>query len=351
MAGGDDTLEWDGRNDAGKPAPDGRYTVTLTPRDLAGNAGKPETIEIDVYAALSRRDPDRRRSSSPRMATRWPRSRRPPSPCFAGQRHDPGRRQGRHRGPHRDDGQVAPGRPCDVGVERQDRWRRLRPARRATGSSLPRPTARSGPRSGSRSTRMRSASPRPSLTAVRGTAFKVTAVSAERLSTAPRIVVRQPGLEPWSVRMTKLSSTTWTAVVKPRKGGDGRHADPGRQGDRLEGRRQCEHDPGWSSSSASQRAAVCGARSGLTPSANGGLHRVSIMEVSIPPSPAGASRRRPTVAMRTARGHSLQRRMEILRRPTAGLDASCGAGNPVTRPRAGNLSSDTRAGALRRSGR
>lgn len=57
------------------------------------------------------------------------------------------------------------------------------------------------------------------------------------------------------------------------------------------------------------------------------------------------------MAMRAARGHSLQRRTEILRRPTAGLDASCGAGNPVTRPRAGNLSSDSRAGTLRRSGR
>jgi hypothetical protein len=33
-------------------------------------------------------------------------------------------------------------------------------------------------------------------------------------------VVRQPGLEPWSVKMTKLSSTTWTADVKPKKGGE-----------------------------------------------------------------------------------------------------------------------------------
>ena len=57
------------------------------------------------------------------------------------------------------------------------------------------------------------------------------------------------------------------------------------------------------------------------------------------------------VAMRTARGLGLQRRMEIQRRPTASEDASRGAANPVTRPRAGNLSSDTRAGRTGRSGR
>jgi hypothetical protein len=50
------------------------------------------------------------------------------------------------------------------------------------------------------------------------------------------------------------------------------------------------------------------------------------------------------MAMRTAHEPDLQRRDEFSRRPTAGLDASCGIANPETRPRAGNLSSDTRAG-------
>ena len=56
-------------------------------------------------------------------------------------------------------------------------------------------------------------------TAVRGTSLRVTAVTVEPLSTTPRIVVRQPGLDPWTVTMTKKSSTTWTAVVTPKKGG------------------------------------------------------------------------------------------------------------------------------------
>ena len=45
--------------------PDGRYTVTLTPRDLAGNPGKPRRRpQVDVYAALTAltRTADRRSS-------------------------------------------------------------------------------------------------------------------------------------------------------------------------------------------------------------------------------------------------------------------------------------------------
>jgi hypothetical protein len=56
------------------------------------------------------------------------------------------------------------------------------------------------------------------------------------------------------------------------------------------------------------------------------------------------------VTMRTALGRNLRRRDDMLRRPTAGVDASDGAGNPATRARAGNISSDTRAGLHRRSG-
>jgi hypothetical protein len=56
-------------------------------------------------------------------------------------------------------------------------------------------------------------------TAVRGSSFVVTAVTAERLGAAPRVLVRQPGMDPWTVTMTARSASTWTAVVTPRKRG------------------------------------------------------------------------------------------------------------------------------------
>jgi hypothetical protein len=56
-------------------------------------------------------------------------------------------------------------------------------------------------------------------TATRGKSLTITAVTAEGLSTTPKVVVRQPGLDPWTVTMTRKTSTTWIAVVKPRRGG------------------------------------------------------------------------------------------------------------------------------------
>jgi hypothetical protein len=56
-------------------------------------------------------------------------------------------------------------------------------------------------------------------TAVRGRAFTLSARTAERLSTTPVVVVREPGVAAWTVMMTKVSGSTWTATVKPRAGG------------------------------------------------------------------------------------------------------------------------------------
>ena len=219
MAGGDNTLEWDGRNDVGKPAPDGRYLLTLTPRDLAGNAGKPETIEIDVYAALA-------------AVTRVPKVFFPQDGDALAQKSTASFTL---RSPASVTIQVVDKDGTVVRTGMADKSLPAGPAKwtwngRTDGGTF-------APRGGYRiivaatNGTQRAAQRVPVhadafslsssvVTAVRGTAFKVTAVSAERLSTAPRIVVRQPGLEPWSVRMTQLGSTTWAADVKPRKGGE-----------------------------------------------------------------------------------------------------------------------------------
>jgi hypothetical protein len=48
--------------------------------------------------------------------------------------------------------------------------------------------------------------------------------------------------------------------------------------------------------------------------------------------------------MRTARWHGSRTRWQLVDRLTASEDASHGASNTATVPRAGNISSDTRAG-------
>ena len=61
---------------------------------------------------------------------------------------------------------------------------------------------------------------RPSTTsATRGRSITVTAVSAETLSSTPRLYVTQPGKPLWSVAMTKVSGLTYRATVKMKTGG------------------------------------------------------------------------------------------------------------------------------------
>jgi hypothetical protein len=78
--------------------------------------------------------------------------------------------------------------------------------------------------------------------AVRGHAFTLTARTAERLSTTPVVIVRQPGVPAWTVTMTRSTATSWTARITPRKGGDpgslrltvkARDADGGRNASAL----------------------------------------------------------------------------------------------------------------------
>ena len=48
------TSVWDGRDDAGRAVPDGRYHVHLTPRDRAGNVGNTVSVDAKVLTSLRR---------------------------------------------------------------------------------------------------------------------------------------------------------------------------------------------------------------------------------------------------------------------------------------------------------
>jgi flagellar hook assembly protein FlgD len=49
---GTTTSDWDGKNDAGSVVPDGRYTLTYTPRDDSGATGTPVSIVALVLTAV-----------------------------------------------------------------------------------------------------------------------------------------------------------------------------------------------------------------------------------------------------------------------------------------------------------
>ncbi len=217
-ADGEHRLTWDGRTKAGNPVPDGRYTVTLTPRDPAGNVGEPVVTAVDVYAAL-------------KALTRSPK-------VFFPQDVDALARRSTASftllAPASVTIRVMDSSGTVVRTAIKDKAFPAGPAtwawngRTDAGAFAPRGAYRivvaatNGTQGATQRVTVHADAFRISTSAtavVRGTAIKITAVSAERLSTTPRVVVRQPGLDPWSVKMTKRSSTTWTAIVTPKKGG------------------------------------------------------------------------------------------------------------------------------------
>jgi flagellar hook assembly protein FlgD len=218
VAGGEAELAWDGRSDAGKPVPDGRYTVTLAPVDAAGNPGEPAAVEVDVYGALKAlvRTPV---NFFPQDGDALAKTTRTTFTLLA---------------------------PATVSIVVLDKdgiavrtamTDRPLPAGPVTwawagkndaGAWVPRGiyrivvSATNGVQGASQTVRVAADAFRLSAsttTATRGKAFTVTAVTVEGLATAPRVVVRQPGLDPWTVTMTRKSSTTWTAVITPKRTG------------------------------------------------------------------------------------------------------------------------------------
>ena len=217
-ATGENELAWDGRNGSGKPVTDGRYTVTLTPSDAAGNPGEAAAVEVDAYAALkalTRSPINFFPQDGDALATKT-------KAAFT---------------------LLAPARVTirvtdkDGTVVRTGWTDRSLPAgpvtwawngKDDTGAFVPRGiyritvAATNGTQGASQGVNVAAEAFRLSTsvtTATRGKSFTVTAVTVEGLSTTPKVVVRQPGLDPWVITMTKRTSTTWTAVVTPKRTG------------------------------------------------------------------------------------------------------------------------------------
>ena len=218
VAAGPQTVTWDGRNDAGKVVPDGRYTVSITATDLPGNTGTAASEPVDVYAALASLARDTGlfyAQDGDRLATRTTVTftLRSPATVTVAVLDSTGKAV---RKP-------MTGKAHAAGLVTW-RWN----ATADDGSSVPQGryrivvTATNGTQTASQSVTVDAMAFRlaaSSADATRGTAFTLTATSAEALATAPVVIVRQPGLPAWSVTMTRVSTTRWTAIIRPKKGG------------------------------------------------------------------------------------------------------------------------------------
>jgi flagellar hook assembly protein FlgD len=58
-AGGSGSSTWDGKANDGSRVPDGRYTLTYVPRDLAGEIGSPAAVQAEVLTAIALAKPSR----------------------------------------------------------------------------------------------------------------------------------------------------------------------------------------------------------------------------------------------------------------------------------------------------
>jgi flagellar hook assembly protein FlgD len=217
-AKGSNAFVWDGRSSSGSVVPDGRYGVELTARDPAGNVGAVAVTPLDVYGALG-------------FISRTPVAFYP---------------QDRDSLATRSTISFRLLRAANVSLQVIDANGQLVRARysanrlaagtyswvwngtRADGSYVPEGTYRfvlsatDGTRIVTQTTAVYAGAFRiatSTASAQRGTAITVTAVSTEPLSTAPRLIVSQPGLAAWSVVMVKVASSTWRVTIRPKTGG------------------------------------------------------------------------------------------------------------------------------------
>jgi flagellar hook assembly protein FlgD len=197
--------------------PDGRYTVTFRPTDVAGNPGDPVTAQVDVYAAL------KGLAKAPAL--------------FFPQDGDTLARTTTVSWTLQSKANVTI-RVFDAkgAVVRAPVTAKAMPAGAGSwvwngaitgGAWAPRGayhivvTATNGTQSASQTVYVTADAFRITAStpgATRGKAITATAFSAEALKTAPKLVVRQPGVADWTVTMT-ASNGRWVATITPKKAG------------------------------------------------------------------------------------------------------------------------------------
>ena len=215
---GNAAITWNGRAEDGSIVPDGTYDVRLTPRDAAGNTGSGVTRQVSVVNLLGwvtttktlffPQDLD-----GLSKATRLSFSLARPATVTWTIRNAAGT----------DVAILRNGEPMAAGPSS-----RVFYGRRPDGTMLPvgrytsLVTATDGTFTASQAVafQMDAFGLRPSTTTpARGRSITITAISAEALSTTPRLYVTQPGKATWSVAMRKTATLTYKATVTLKTGG------------------------------------------------------------------------------------------------------------------------------------
>ncbi len=217
-AAGNAAVTWNGKAQDGTVVPDGTYDVRLTPRDAAGNTGGGVTRQVSVVNLLGRVTSTRalffpQDLDGLAKGTRLSFSLTRPATVTWTIRNAAG---------------------TDVAVFKN---RELVPGglssrtfygRRPDGTMIPagrytsRVTATDGTFTATQAVafEMNAFSIRPSTTTpTRGRSITITAISAEALSTTPRLYITQPGKSTWSVAMRKTATLTYRASVTLKTGG------------------------------------------------------------------------------------------------------------------------------------
>ncbi len=210
-------LSWDGKGNDGQVVPDGLYDVRLTPRDGAGNSGVGVTRSIGVAALLG--------SVATSKTLFYPQDR---DSLSTGTRLSfTLARAATVTWTIRDATGAVVVTLADAEAMPTGAASRTFYGRRADGSMLPTGryssyvTATDGTVTWSQlaNFEMSAFSIRPSGSyATRGRSISVSAVSAETLSTVPRLYVTQPGKATWWVTMTRSSGLTYRATVTLKTG-------------------------------------------------------------------------------------------------------------------------------------
>lgn len=211
-------VTWDGKGNDGQVVADGRYDVRLTPRDAAGNTGVGETRSFGVAALLGFVATSRtlfypQDLDGLATGTRLSLTLRRPAAVTWTLRDAAGTIVATLA-----DGEAMAAGPIG----------RMFYGKRPDGSMLPtgRYTSHVSATDGTvtwtqaAGFEMSAFSIRPSATSARrGKSITITAVSAETLSSTPRLYVTQPGKAQWAVTMTKVSGLTYRATVTMKTGG------------------------------------------------------------------------------------------------------------------------------------
>ncbi len=220
ISGSSAQLGWDGRKSSGAYAPDGRYDITFVAVDAAGNASTPTVRTVDAYGAL-------RGTTSSRIAF-YPQDgdRLAKTTLFSFNLLSPATVNWMVVNSH---GAVvrtiASDAAMDAGMH-SFRWN----GRGDDGSYVRRGSywtvvqATNGTQSAEQRAKVVAAAFKivvSDTTPARHQKLKITVISAEALSTRPRVAVYQPGIGTWRVTMSKVSKHKYRVTIRLKSSGTG----------------------------------------------------------------------------------------------------------------------------------